>query len=211
MDKETRKAYNKAYYEANKEKIKAYTVANKEKRKAYFKAYNEANKETRKAYNKAYNEANKEKIKAYMVANKEKRKACFKAYREINKERIYKRRKDCPILWTKHIIRSRMNCALRVKGFSRSKSMSQYLGCSVDFLKSYLQARFTEGMTWDNMGEWHIDHLVPLNLATSVEELYALSHYRNLKPAWAKDNLSKGDRLLPEHKLLADQLLNGWI
>jgi hypothetical protein len=59
MTPEERKAYNKAYFETNKEK-----------RKAYDKAHYEANKEKRKARDKAYNEANKEKRKAWDIKRK---------------------------------------------------------------------------------------------------------------------------------------------
>jgi len=84
-------AYNKAYHEANREKIlaqkKEYREANKEKIAAQDKAYREANKEKIKVYK----EANKEKIlaqqKAYYDANKEKILAQKKAYREANKEK----------------------------------------------------------------------------------------------------------------------------
>jgi hypothetical protein len=90
--KEKEAAYNKAYYEANKEKIAAYYEANKEKKAAYRKAYKEANKEKLAAYDKAYREANKEKRvaykKVYYQANKEKLAAYDKAYRETNKEKI---------------------------------------------------------------------------------------------------------------------------
>ena len=101
------KICNKAYYQANKEKIaersKAYREANKEKiaqrDKDHYqenkekvaqraKAYREANKEKVAQRKKAYYQANKEKIaerkKAYYQANKEK----IKAYREANKEKI---------------------------------------------------------------------------------------------------------------------------
>ena len=91
-----RKAYYKAYYEANKEKIKArkkaHYKANKEKIKARDKAWREANKEKKTANNKAYYIANKKKIsawhKAYYEANKEKIKAYNKSYYEANKEKI---------------------------------------------------------------------------------------------------------------------------
>jgi F0F1-type ATP synthase membrane subunit b/b' len=65
-DPEKLKAHNKAYQEANKERLKACREANKEKHKAYNEAYREANKEKEKAYR----EANKEKHKAYREANK---------------------------------------------------------------------------------------------------------------------------------------------
>ena len=64
----------------------------KAKKKAADKAYNEANKEKVFARKKAYREANKEKIaarkKAYYEANKDKKAAYDRAYREINKERL---------------------------------------------------------------------------------------------------------------------------
>ena len=59
-----------------------------EKRKAWDKAYYEANREKRKAWDKAYYEANREKIKAYREANREKRKAVSKAYYEANREKL---------------------------------------------------------------------------------------------------------------------------
>ena len=50
-------------------------------------------------------------------------------------------------------------------------------------------------MTWDNRDEWHIDHIVPLSLAQTVDEVYYLNHHTNLRPLWVKDNISKGDRI----------------
>ncbi len=93
------KAYDKAYYEANKDKKKAYREANKDKNKAYReankdklkaknKAYREDNKDKLKAKNKAYREDNKDKLKSYREANKDKMRAYDKAYREANKDKI---------------------------------------------------------------------------------------------------------------------------
>jgi len=95
-NKENIKAYNKAYYEADKEKkkaaSKAYREANPEKIKATRKAYEEANKEKIKVSKKAYREANKENIKdyskAYYEKNKEKIKIELRAYREANPEKV---------------------------------------------------------------------------------------------------------------------------
>jgi tetratricopeptide (TPR) repeat protein len=111
MVSEKKKAYMKAYREANKEAIaeynKAYKKDNKEaiaeKKKAYWeanrealvekkRAYYEANKEVISEKNKAYNKANKEAIaerkKAYREANKEAIAEYNKAYKEANKEAI---------------------------------------------------------------------------------------------------------------------------
>lgn len=51
-------------------------------------------------------------------------------------------------------------------------------------------------MTWENRGEWHIDHIIPLASASTEEELLALCHYTNLQPLWAFDNLSKGAKII---------------
>jgi len=50
-------------------------------------------------------------------------------------------------------------------------------------------------MSWDNYGEWHIDHIIPLCSATTVEELEKLCHYTNLQPLWAEENLFKGGKM----------------
>ena len=47
-------------------------------------------------------------------------------------------------------------------------------------------------MSWDNYGEWHIDHIKPLALANTEKETYELCHYTNLQPLWAIENLQKG-------------------
>jgi hypothetical protein len=92
-DPEARRAYNKAYQEANKEEIsarnKAYYQANKEE----ITAYRQANKEEIAAYMKAYNQANKEEIleqkKAYQKANKGKVNAKNRRYQESKRDNNY--------------------------------------------------------------------------------------------------------------------------
>ena len=37
----------------------------------------------------------------------------------------------------------------------------ELIGCSIEFLKEYIANKFTEGMSWDNYGEWHLDHIRP--------------------------------------------------
>jgi hypothetical protein len=50
-------------------------------------------------------------------------------------------------------------------------------------------------MTWDNRGQWHIDHIVPLALAKNEQDVIDLSHYSNLRPMWGADNIRKSDTL----------------
>jgi hypothetical protein len=58
------------------------------------------------------------------------------------------------------------------------------------------EEKFTEGMSWDNKNEWHIDHIIPLSSAQTEEELYKLCHYTNLQPLWAEDNLRKSNKIV---------------
>jgi hypothetical protein len=75
---------------------------------------------------------------------------------------------------------------------------TEFLGCNVLELKNHLEFQFKEGMSWNNHGlfGWHIDHIKPLSSAKTEKELYILCHYTNLQPLWAKDNLSKGNKIL---------------
>lgn len=69
------------------------------------------------------------------------------------------------------------------------------LGCDFKTAHKHIEKQFTEGMSWDNRSEWHIDHIIPLASAKTEEELAKLCHYTNLQPLWAEDNLRKGDKL----------------
>jgi hypothetical protein len=85
-----------------------------------------------------------------------------------------------------------------VKGQNKSKSTMDMIGCSLEYLKGYIENQFEEGMTWDNWGPygWHIDHIIPLSSANNEDELLKLSHYTNLQPLWWRDNLSKGAKII---------------
>ena len=196
MTKEEKKSYAKAYYESNKDKIKAnekaYREANKDKKKAYNKAYIEANKDKRNAYMKAYN-------KAYNKANRDKRNAYMKAYREANKDNINSRRrnrkKTDPLFKLKCNLSSRTCLAFKRKGYKKESKTAKTLGASYKIVKKHLERQFTDGMNWENYGEWHVDHIIPLASANTKDELINLCHFRNLQPLWAADNFSKGCRI----------------
>jgi hypothetical protein len=100
-----------------------------------------------------------------------------------------------PLFKLSKLIRARFGTALLRFKKKKTKSTMQWLDCSLEELKIYLERKFLPGMSWENHGEWHIDHIVPLVSASSEEELYKLSHYTNLQPLWAKDNLKKGASL----------------
>ena len=72
------------------------------------------------------------------------------------------------------------------------------IGCTIEQLKGHLEARFSRGMNWDNHGtHWHIDHIIPMAhfKLTDESQLLAASHYTNMQPMWAAENLAKSDTL----------------
>lgn len=92
--------------------------------------------------------------------------------------------------------------ALVCSSFKRNKSNNwkkqskteKILGCKFDFFRSYIENKFTEGMTFENHGNWHLDHIKPLALAKTEEDIIILNHYTNFQPLWAIDNLKKGSK-----------------
>ena len=90
------------------------------------------------------------------------------------------------------IQRNRIRVGL--KKIKKSSKTCDLLGCSFEFLKNYIEQKFVDGMNWNNMGKWHIDHIVPLaafDLSIEMNQKIAF-HYTNLQPLWAEDNLKKG-------------------
>jgi len=84
---------------------------------------------------------------------------------------------------------------LTVRRYKQSPSALQLVGCSIDALRQHLEAQFADGMTWDNYGDWHIDHIRPCASFDLLdpEQQRECFHYTNLQPLWAADNLSKSD------------------
>jgi hypothetical protein len=68
------------------------------------------------------------------------------------------------------------------------------VGCPVGFLRSYIEGKFERGMTWENYGEWHVDHIRPCASfdLSDKEQVLQCFNWRNLQPMWASENISKG-------------------
>jgi len=192
----------KQYYEANKEKIADYYEANKEKIAEKKKQHYEANKEIITERNKQYREANKEKLaeksKQYYEANKEKLAEKSKQYREANKEKIADYQKQYKKQWNIRLhnnISTALSNSLKTTG--KFKTTFKYLGCTKEVFIKYLESKFDKNMNWDNYGEWHIDHIIPISLIDSSNEIEVMYiwHYTNLQPMWCSDNISKGNKI----------------
>ena len=116
-------------------------------------------------------------------------------HKEYYSERDRRRRKTDPLFKMKRNLRTRTWSAFKSKGYKKSSKTQKMLGVDWEVCKQHIEKQFTEGMNWDNQGEWHIDHIIPLASANNEKELMKLCHYRNLQPLWAEDNLSKKDKI----------------
>ena len=117
--------------------------------------------------------------------------------KECLRKYVNNKKKIDPAFKLVYTLRSRLYSALKSKNAKKSTRTLDLIGCSTTFLMGYLEAKFTEGMTWQNHGEWHIDHITPcakFNLLDEEEQKKCF-HYTNLQPLWAKDNLIKGSKL----------------
>lgn len=80
-------------------------------------------------------------------------------------------------------------------------SSMEYLGCDLEKLITHIENQFTAGMSWENYGEWHMDHIVPIKYGNpSFKELCERLHYKNLQPMWAIENIRKGNRYIGKFK-----------
>ena len=147
-------------------------------------------------------EENRQKNRDRYNANKEKYQASHREWMKANRDKInsYRRKKRRESL--QHRISENLRAgfkqalAAQLKSSFTSNASFVYLGCSFKELKTQLEDGFQEGMSWDNYGDWHIDHIKPLcmhDLSVKSEQA-AACHHTNLQPLWADQNSSKGGR-----------------
>ncbi len=104
-----------------------------------------------------------------------------------------KRLKKDPNFRIKHYLGTRIRKVLG--GYiKKSKKTQELLGCTIEKFWVHLEEKFTKGMTQENYGEWHVDHIKPCASfdLTDPEQQSECFHYTNLQPLWAIDNLKKG-------------------
>lgn len=176
---------SKEWRDANAEHVKAYrreyVIATVESRKAYRSVYNVENRDKRVAYQREYEKLHPEQRRLIRNKNARKRKESDSFFRFTCNVRS--------LMW-----QSFKNACMG--SFSKRSRSVEMLGCSMEDFVSYIVAQFSEGMTLENHGEWHLDHIIPLATARSEEDIVRLNHYTNFQPLWAKDNLSKGAKIL---------------
>lgn len=222
---EATRAKNRAYRDADPERAKqkareSYArhreqrrqdmrkryASDRESRAAAEKARRASNPEHHRALGKARRgrdiEGARAKSRAYAASRRTEINAQMREYRAANPERFaeYDRRRYGQI-------HRRINATvggaiarhLHGSGAPKRKSRRLITGWSVAQLMRHLEALFEPGMSFDNFGEWQIDHIIPSSLVPFESEddpLFArLWAFDNLAPLWAADNNRKHNRL----------------
>jgi hypothetical protein len=143
--------------------------------------------------------------KKYDLEHKEERKQYRKLYYSKNSTKLKKSNNQCQVVRRKKdpTFRLRCNLSIRIvdalKGKCKSKRTIELVGCTINELKTHLENKFTEGMTWQNYGKggWDVDHIIPcaiFELSDPIEQQQCF-HYTNLQPLWHLDNMTKSDTI----------------
>lgn len=108
-----------------------------------------------------------------------------------------KARRANPEYRLRHSISSRIRLLIQGKA---GRSTVELLGYSTAELKAHLERQFIAGMSWDNYGDWHVDHIVPVSSFRfenvddpELKRAWALT---NLRPLWASENRRKHAKAL---------------
>lgn len=145
---------------------------------------------------------------------KEKRLRQLNCYRELERERTKRRNalnrdsvnKSRRLSWAKRsandpmfVIKNRIRRSINdflVRG-KGGVAWTRLVDFTKDELKSHLEKQFVKGMSWDNIVEWQIDHIVPLayfkSLGEDISNVRRAWALTNLRPLWKDENLRKSD------------------
>ena len=153
---------------------------------------------------KLYYKSNKERIKqiqkGYYLKNKLKIDKKIKEYGTKNKEKIrkyitlyHKNRRDTDPLFKLRLYTSKsVRGSLLRKGYGKKTKTYNILKCEYDFFNKWLNGKASNGYTY-GIEDLHLDHVIPISLAETEEEILLLCHYSNYQLLTADENLAKSN------------------
>jgi hypothetical protein len=165
----------------------------------------------KKVADKKYREKNKERLynnhKEWYEENKDKWNEYIKEYREKNKDKIREikrnyertRKANDPIYKLINNFRTAIYQVLKENQIQKNGHYFETLKYSPENLIEHLESKFKDNMTWDNYGEWHVDHIKPISSFQITEigdkEFMSCWSLENLQPLWGKENIRKSNKL----------------
>ena len=154
-------------------------------------------KERLKKNHKKWSEQNKEHLKKYI---KEYRKNNVDKIRQIKRDYERNRKASDPLYKLISNFRTAIYQVLKESNVEKNKHYFDILQYSPEELISHLESQFTDTMNWDNYGEWHVDHKLPItsfNIQEMGDEQFMKCwSLNNLQPMWGKENIVKGDKII---------------
>ena len=164
------------------EKLAKYRASNRERARTQH-AMNQANPEWRKKKSE-YHKARSKTEHAKQLA------------RKVGIESHHRRYGKDAQFTIRHLLRSRIRGALG-RGVCKSGNTQELIGCTYDQLRKHIESQFTRGMSWDNQGKWHIDHIIPCAAydLTKPDRQRTCFNWQNLRPLWGTENARKADKI----------------
>lgn len=118
--------------------------------------------------------------------------------RDLQRDRLRKRRREDAAFRFRQAFSARVRQSLR--GGKDHASWESLVGYSLRDLRQHIERQFASGMSWENYGDWHVDHVVPVTSFSfdgpAQPEFHACWALSNLRPLWAGPNISKGGQRL---------------
>lgn len=150
------------------------------------------------ARHKRWRETPEGKVKLAAIIRRTQAKPSSKAKRSKLRKRRYR---EDPKYHCDVAVRSLLGRVLKAAGLKKSASTFESLGYTADQFRQRIECQFLPGMTWENRAHdtWHIDHKKPVAafLRQGIMDPKTINALCNLRPAWAAENMSKGDAWPP--------------
>jgi hypothetical protein len=170
------------YKGGKSESDKRHYLKNREKRLQYFSDWQKDNRDRLNDYHQKWREKNIDKHREY-------------------KRKYEKHRKDTdPLYKLISNFRTAIYQVLKESNVEKNGHYFDILGYTPEELINHLEKQFTEGMTWDNYGEFHVDHKLPIS-SFNIKEIGDEEFMRcwcldNLQPMWGEENIRKSNKVL---------------
>jgi hypothetical protein len=191
--KDTISEYKKEWYQKKSDIVKDRT------NKRYHSKKDDINRERRDKYNtiESFRNDVKDRNKKYYEMNSETLTQKSKLWVENNKDRKNEiSRKHYGKYKVLMVCRRLIKRTMKYFNTKKENSTIELLGYTPKELKENIESKFIQGMSWENYGEWHIDHIKPISVFDKNESPSVVNSLDNLQPLWAFDNLSKGNKYL---------------
>ena len=164
------------------ESDKRHYLKNREKRLQYFSDWQKDNRDRLNDYHKKWRTDNIDKWRQTKRDYERNRKSIDPLYKLISN------------------FRTAIYQVLKESNVEKNRHYFDILQYTPEELIIHLESQFKDTMSWDNYGEWHVDHKLPIT-SFNIEEMgdkefmkcWALE---NLQPMWGEENIRKSNKIL---------------